>query len=128
LLEIEERKNYLQGEKIDTIYIGGGTPSFLSTPDLWLIIEKLSKTYELNDLKEFTLEANPDDLSEGKIGELHALQKAGLNRFSIGVQSFFDPDLKYMNRAHNSEDSLASVKRVQDAGFGNITIDLIYGT
>ncbi|HWB64629.1 MAG TPA: radical SAM family heme chaperone HemW, partial [Chitinophagales bacterium] len=76
----------------------------------------------------FTLEANPDDLSERKIVELKALQAQGLNRLSIGVQSFFDDDLRYMNRAHNAEEALTAIKRAQDAGFENITIDLIYGT
>ncbi len=84
--------------------------------------------YDLSTLQEFTIEANPDDLSAEKVNELRTLQPFGLNRFSIGIQSFFDEDLKYMNRAHNSEEALASVKRVQDAGFDNITIDLIYGT
>ena len=79
-------------------------------------------------MKEFTLEANPDDLDEQKINELKDLRQFGLNRFSVGVQSFFDEDLKYMNRAHNSGEALASIKRVQDAGFENITLDLIYGT
>ena len=128
LKEIELSKNYLDGEKIQTIYFGGGTPSQLSVEDLKLIIEKLNAQYDLSSLKEFTLEANPDDLDERKINELKDLRQFGLNRFSVGVQSFFDEDLKYMNRAHNSDEALASIKRVQDAGFENITLDLIYGT
>lgn len=128
LREIELSSGYLQGEKIETLYLGGGTPSQLTTNDLKLIMEKLQSVYDLSSLQEFTIETNPDDLTEDKIKELSALKKYGLNRFSIGVQSFFDEDLKYMNRAHNAEDAIASIKRVQHAGFENITIDLIYGT
>ena len=128
LHEIELSKGYLEGERIETIYFGGGTPSLLSVPELTSVLQQLEKHYDLSALKEFTLEANPDDLIPEKIKELQTLQKLGLNRFSIGVQSFFNEDLKYMNRAHNSEEALSSIKRVQDAGFDNITIDLIYGT
>ena len=128
LHEIELSKDYLQGEKIETLYFGGGTPSLLAKAELIAIVEKLNSQYDLSGLKEFTLEANPDDLSPEKIKELAELRSLGLNRFSIGVQSFFDDDLKYMNRAHNSAEATSSLKRVQDAGFENITIDLIYGT
>lgn len=128
LKELELTKDYLAGEPIETIYFGGGTPSLLLIDDWLLIIDKLQSVYNLCALQEFTIEANPDDLSPEKIKELRSLQQFGLNRFSIGIQSFFDEDLKYMNRAHNSTEALASVKRVQDAGFENITIDLIYGT
>ena len=128
LREIELSKDYLQGEPIETIYFGGGTPSLLSADELLSVVRKLEKHYDLTGLEEFTLEANPDDLNAEKIKELKTLQNVGLNRFSIGVQSFFDEDLKYMNRAHNSEEALTSIKKVQDAGFENITIDLIYGT
>lgn len=93
-----------------------------------LILDGLKQHYDLSNIREFTLEANPDDLNEQKVSELKELKKYGLNRFSIGVQSFFDEDLKYMNRAHNSGEALSSIKRVQNAGFENITIDLIYGT
>ena len=128
LSEIELSKSYLEGAQIETIYFGGGTPSLLSSSELVSILRQLERHYDLSGLKEFTLEANPDDLSAEKVTELRELQNLGLNRFSIGVQSFFDEDLKYMNRVHNSEEALSSIKRVQDAGFENITIDLIYGT
>ena len=128
LHEIELSKGYLEGERIETIYLGGGTPSLLSGSEVSSILRQLEAHYDLRNLKEFTLEANPDDLNAEKVRELQELQGLGLNRFSIGVQSFFDEDLKYMNRAHNSEEAMASIKRVQDAGFENITIDLIYGT
>jgi oxygen-independent coproporphyrinogen-3 oxidase len=128
LHEIELSKDYLDGEKIETLYFGGGTPSLLSQPELVAIVKKLRTHYDLSNLQEFTLEANPDDLNAEKIKELSELRSLGFNRFSIGVQSFFDDDLKYMNRAHNSDEAATSIKRVQDAGFENITIDLIYGT
>jgi oxygen-independent coproporphyrinogen-3 oxidase len=128
LREIELSKDYLDGEKIETLYFGGGTPSLLSQPELVAIVKKLRGHYDLSNLQEFTLEANPDDLNAEKIKELSQLRSLGFNRFSIGVQSFFDDDLKYMNRAHNSDEAATSIKRVQDAGFENITIDLIYGT
>ncbi len=126
--EIDLSKNYLNNEPLETIYLGGGTPSLLTIEDLLLIIETLARYYDITRLKEFTIETNPDDLSKEKINELKRLRQYGLNRFSIGIQSFFDEDLRYMNRAHNSEEALASVKRVQDAGFEKITLDLIYGT
>ena len=94
LHEIELSKDYLQGEKIETFYFGGGTPSLLAKAELIAIVEKLNSQYDLSGLKEFTLEANPDDLSPEKIKELAELRSLGLNRFSIGVQSFFDYDLK----------------------------------
>jgi len=128
LHEIELSKEYLEGKKIETLYFGGGTPSLLSSSELKSIVRKLESHYDLGGLKEFTLEANPDDLSAEKLKEFIELQSSGLNRFSIGVQSFFDEDLKYMNRAHNSAEALSSIKRMQDAGFENLTIDLIYGT
>ncbi|MCX6199815.1 MAG: radical SAM family heme chaperone HemW [Bacteroidetes bacterium] len=128
LREIELSNGYLQRERIETLYLGGGTPSQLTISALKLIMEKLQSVYDLSSLQEFTIETNPDDLTEEKIKELSELKKYGLNRFSIGVQSFFDEDLKYMNRAHNAEEAIASIKRVQHAGFENITIDLIYGT
>ncbi|MBP6731988.1 MAG: radical SAM family heme chaperone HemW [Chitinophagales bacterium] len=128
LKEIELSKGYLQGEKIETIYLGGGTPTQLSTEDLKRIATALHHNYDLTNLREFTIEANPDDLDQIRVGELKALETFGLNRFSIGVQSFFDADLKYMNRAHSADEAMAAIKRVQDGGFKNITIDLIYGT
>ncbi len=126
LKEIELSKDYLAGEKIETIYLGGGTPSHLKIEDLRLITAKLLSVYDLNELREFTIETNPDDLKDAEL--IKQIGTLGVNRFSIGIQSFFDEDLRYMNRAHNSDEALSSVKRVQDAGFENITIDLIYGT
>lgn len=128
LKEIELSKDYLSGETIETLYFGGGTPTSLEVSELRQIVEALQKHYDLSKLQEFTLEANPDDLTAAKVEELKQLLPYGLNRFSIGIQSFFEEDLRYMNRVHNAEEALASIKRVQDAGFSNLTIDLIYGT
>lgn len=125
LQEIEIRKSFTKGAKIKTIYFGGGTPSLLSGDELSLIFEKLNKHFEIESDAEITLEANPDDLNIQKIKEL---KKTPVNRFSIGIQSFFDTDLQFMNRAHNSQEAERSIKEIQDAGWDNITIDLIYGT
>jgi oxygen-independent coproporphyrinogen-3 oxidase len=124
--EIELQKNYFDaGEKIETIYFGGGTPSLLSSEEIKRIIMQARNYFSVADDAEVTLEANPDDLSREK---LSAFRSAGINRLSIGIQSFDDDDLKWMNRAHTSKQAIQSVKDSQAEGFNNITIDLIYGT
>lgn len=122
--EIKLRRQYLGNEKIETIYFGGGTPSVLDSEDIHALIGEITSTFDVYDHAEITLEANPDDLHAQKVKEL---RQTPLNRFSIGVQSFYEEDLKWMNRAHNATEAESSVKRVQDAGFENITVDLIYG-
>jgi len=122
--EIMLRMHYLGKEKIETIYFGGGTPSVLSADEIQILIDEITSRFEVSADAEITLEANPDDLNAQKVREL---RQTPVNRFSIGAQSFFDEDLQWMNRAHNSKEAESSVKRVQDAGFENITIDLIYG-
>ena len=122
--EIELRKNYLAGESIETIYFGGGTPSLLSADELQILIGAITDLYEVSPTAEITLEANPDDLNPQKVREF---RQTLINRFSIGIQSFFEEDLKWMNRAHTAREAHSSIKRVQDAGFENITADLIYG-
>ena len=112
-------------ENIETIYFGGGTPSLLENNELHQIFDTIYKNFSIAENPEITLEANPDDLSFNKIQQLKTLP---INRFSIGVQSFFDEDLKLMNRAHNANEALDAIKFTQDAGFNNITIDLIYGS
>ncbi len=126
--EMDLTADYFESEKPDTLYIGGGTPSRLSVNELQKITDKIWSVYHVSSLKEFTIEANPDDLTAETVKEFKALRSLGFNRFSIGVQSFFDEDLQYMNRAHTASEADAAIKRVQDAGFDNITIDLIYGT
>ena len=122
--EINLRKKYLAEEKIETIYFGGGTPSLLSADELQVLIGEITDLFEVSSTAEITLEANPDDLNPQKVREL---RQTLINRFSIGVQSFFEEDLQWMNRAHSAEEAQSSIKRVQDAGFENITADLIYG-
>jgi oxygen-independent coproporphyrinogen-3 oxidase len=122
--EIDLRKNYLAAEKIETIYFGGGTPSLLSADELQSLIGAITDLFEVSPAVEITLEANPDDLNPQKVREL---RQTLINRFSIGIQSFFEEDLKWMNRAHSANEAQSSIKRVQDAGFENITADLIYG-
>ncbi len=122
--EIILRKNYLQEDVIETIYFGGGTPSLIETSFINRLMNVIRKEYNVSTDAEITVEANPDDLSKEKCEELFG---AGVNRLSIGIQSFSDADLKFMNRAHNSKQALSSVKNARMAGFKNISIDLIYG-
>lgn len=124
LSEIELRKEQLTGE-INTLYFGGGTPSMLKGDELSRIIDGVYKNYNVASEIELTLECNPDDLSQKKLKEL---QSSGVNRLSIGVQSFNNEELAFFNRAHNSTEAESSIKRSQDVGFENITIDLIYGS
>lgn len=123
--EIDLRHNYLENKALDSIYFGGGTPSLLSEEELEQLLTSLSNYFSWTNKAEISLEINPDDVTNGS---LHTWRKAGINRLSIGLQSFNDQELRWMNRAHTAEESLASVKRAQDAGFDNITIDLIYGS
>lgn len=112
------------GEMLETIYFGGGTPSLLPAADLKRLLDAIRETNEVSPGAEVTLEANPDDLTGDVPEKLFAL---GINRLSIGIQSFRDQDLELMNRAHTAEEAQACVARAQAAGFKNITIDLIYG-
>jgi oxygen-independent coproporphyrinogen III oxidase len=124
LKEVELQKNYLEGETIETIYFGGGTPSLLTMDDLKAIFEKIAVTFTIAAAAEITLEANPDDINEQK---LQGWKNAGVTRLSIGIQSFFEEDLLWMNRAHTSSQAIDSLKLALNY-FDNITIDLIYGT
>ncbi|QHS55743.1 radical SAM family heme chaperone HemW [Mucilaginibacter sp. 14171R-50] len=124
LKEIGLQKNYLTNETIETIYFGGGTPSVLSADEIIRIINTITEVHTVAAGAEITLETNPDDLDQQKI---NALRHTPVNRFSIGIQSFFDEDLQWMNRVHRAAEAEAAVKRAQDAGFENITADLIYG-
>ncbi len=121
--ELILRKNELPDEPIQTIYFGGGTPSLLNLEELNAIFETIYTEFNIAENPEITLEANPDDLSEEKIKEL---ANSKINRLSIGVQSFFEEDLKLMNRAHNAEEALRSIKLARSK-FDNISVDLIYG-
>ncbi|HET8752839.1 MAG TPA: radical SAM family heme chaperone HemW [Salinimicrobium sp.] len=120
--ELQLRKDEIPRE-IETIYFGGGTPSLLEAEELQQIFETIYANYKVSDNPEITLEANPDDLSEEKI---KMLGNSPVNRLSIGVQSFFEEDLKLMNRAHNAAEALDSISLAKKY-FQNISIDLIYG-
>ncbi len=121
--ELELRKDEFQDEVVDCIYFGGGTPSVLETEEINLLIQQVYDQYQVSETPEITLEANPDDLSEAKIEGLH---NSLMNRLSIGVQSFFEEDLKLMNRAHNAAEALECIT-LSRKRFQNISIDLIYG-
>ena len=125
LKEMELQKNYLPDQNLETIYFGGGTPSLLSEKDLNLIFEKINKHFTVSKNAEITLEANPDDLN---LEKLQMLKSTPINRLSIGIQSFSDQDLQFMNRAHNSGEAVACLKNAQTVGFENLTVDLIYGS
>lgn len=123
--EIELQKDFLKENKIDSIYFGGGTPSVLEKNELKKIFASFEKYFTWDKNAEITFECNPDDLTKEKLEELKAL---GVNRLSIGLQSFDDTELKWMNRLHTAAESLACVKLAQEIGFKNISIDLIYGS
>lgn len=122
--EIEQEKDYLQKEIIETMYFGGGTPSLLDTSDLQTLMKELSGNYTVATDAEITLEANPDDITKDK---LQAWKDSGINRLSIGVQSFFEEELQWMHRAHNAKQAIESLELAVKA-FDNITMDLIYGS
>jgi len=124
LKDMEMRKHECT-EEIETIYVGGGTPSILEMEEMDALINQLYKHYRIAPTAEITLEANPDDISRQKAEEWKSM---GINRFSIGVQSFSDKHLKWMNRAHDAAQSLACIDKIREVGFENFSIDLIYGT
>jgi len=124
LKEIGLQTNYLPAEPVHTIYFGGGTPSLLTIDELKAILHALHKNFSVDAGVEITLEANPDDLNADK---LSAWKQAGVNRLSIGVQSFFEEDLRWMNRAHTAQQAISNLQLAKTY-FDNITIDLIYGT
>ncbi len=121
--ELQSRRDYLRGERIKTLYLGGGTPSLLRIEELSRIFGTVMDHYDC-DFEEVTLEANPDDLSEDFV---QSLRRLPINRLSLGIQSFHDDDLRLLNRRHTAEEAKTAVKRCQQAGFTNLSIDLIYG-
>ncbi|MBE9467813.1 MAG: radical SAM family heme chaperone HemW [Bacteroidetes bacterium] len=122
--ELSLQKSYLKNSLVETIYFGGGTPSVLTYGELMSILNQIYNVFDVADNPEITFEANPDDLTHDYLKEL---KLSPVNRLSIGVQSFFDDDLKTMNRRHNAAEAEAAVKLSQDVGFHNISLDLIYG-
>ena len=125
LNEVALNKNYLDDAVVETIYFGGGTPSLLNAEELNRLFDAVTQAFPRLQLLEITLEANPDDIDQKY---LQSLKSTPVNRFSLGVQSFREEDLQFMHRAHNVRQADYAIKAVQDAGFDNISIDLIYGT
>ncbi|MBX2877118.1 MAG: radical SAM protein, partial [Saprospiraceae bacterium] len=122
LTEIEQQKDYLQGEELESIYLGGGTPSLLSAKELGLLFDQVRRFHPIANKAEITLEANPDDLSREK---LKALQGTAVNRLSIGIQSFLEEDLRFMNRAHSAAEAEVCIDLALEYGFTALTVDLI---
>lgn len=125
LKEADLRKDYLGQQQVETIYFGGGTPSILEVSELQAILHIIQTDFNVVMAPEITLEANPDDISAEKID---AWRNAGINRLSIGIQSFFQADLEWMNRAHSARQAIDSIAIARAGGINNLTIDLIYGT
>lgn len=124
LQELNQRKSWMENETISTIYFGGGTPSLLTSEEIREITECIYKNFKISETPEITLEANPDDLSKKYID---LIKGTPLNRLSIGIQSFINTELESMYRRHNVEQVFSSVNNCQEAGFKNISVDLIYG-
>ncbi|MDN3694857.1 radical SAM family heme chaperone HemW [Chryseobacterium tructae] len=123
--EIQLRKDELQNRSLQSLYFGGGTPSILSVDEINSLIDEVLHYFSFEKDIEITLEANPDDLDKNFLKQLSGTP---VNRLSIGTQSFFEEDLKLMNRAHTASEAEGSIKRAQDFGFENLSIDLIYGS
>lgn len=124
LVEAVERKNELNSESLTTVYLGGGTPSLLSTTQLSKLVNGLKKVFDFSAVEEFTLEVNPDDVTVDYVQQAKLL---GINRVSMGVQSFSDVDLRFINRRHTAEQATDAIHIIKEAGIDNISIDLIYG-
>jgi oxygen-independent coproporphyrinogen-3 oxidase len=124
LKEASLRKDYLENEAVSTIYLGGGTPSVFSIKDLETILNHINKEFRVAEDCEITIELNPDDIQPAY---LEGLKNHNINRISLGVQSWRDSDLKMLNRRHDSKQAVAALKEILNAGFSNVTIDLIYG-
>lgn len=124
MAELEMRKDYLRNERIESIYFGGGTPSVMTDSETSTMIGLIERWFEVSPDAEITLEANPDDLNRKHLAEL---KKAGVNRLSIGIQSFDDEVLQWMNRSHTAQQVTEALTMAREEGFENITVDMIYG-
>ncbi len=124
-IELQATSNYLQSHTVETIYFGGGTPSLLQIDELALVMDALHQWYNIQPTAEITLEANPDDVTGEKLAGWKTLD---INRLSIGIQSLFEEDLQWMNRAHTATEAKNVINKARAAGFETFTVDLIYGT
>ncbi len=124
LVEAQLRKNEIDGEPINTLYLGGGTPSVMPIELLKKLVDGLNKCLDLSHVEEFTIEVNPDDVTHEYILSLRHL---GVNRVSMGVQSFNDDELRAINRRHTAKQAIDAVRAIKDTGINNVSIDLIYG-
>lgn len=122
--ELESRKFEFENTPLNSIYFGGGTPSLLKQPEMAQILNTIELNYDVNDIKEVTLEANPDDITDES---LRFWKELGISRLSIGIQSFRESDLKWMNRAHNVHEAETCVDLAKSYGFNSFSVDLIYG-
>ena len=122
--ELRQRRDYLQGLPVTTIYFGGGTPSRLTPAQIGQVIECIRTEYGLDNLEELTVECNPDDITSDYVSALSTL---GVNRISMGVQTFHDDLLRFLGRRHTARQAIDAVQSCQDAGIHNISIDLMYG-
>ena len=122
--ELEMQSGYLEGQEIETIYFGGGTPSALPVEDIRLLLDSIRRLYHVSHAPEITLEANPDDITAASVA---IWKENGINRLSIGIQAFQDELLKAWNRSHDAGQADRAIALAQEAGIGNITADLIYG-
>lgn len=122
--EIEIQKDYLNGEIVESVYFGGGTPSLLDPNQIQKILSTLNEFHTISNTSEITFEANPDDIKPEKLKILYDL---GINRLSVGIQSFNEEILKWMNRAHNSAEAFQSLEWIKESDFSNYSLDLIYG-
>lgn len=122
--EMAERASLLEGTTLKTIYFGGGTPTVCTPDELGALLRCAERLFDCSEVEEITIEANPDDLTDEY---LQGLRAEGFNRLSVGIQSFHNDDLRFMNRRHTAEEAVAAIERARKAGFDNISIDLIYG-
>lgn len=122
--EIKLKKNYLNNNTVNSIYFGGGTPSILNNHEIFILLKKIREQHNISNNAEITLECNPEDLS---VQKLEYLKEIGINRLSIGIQSFNNPLLKFMNRSHDANQAVKSITYAKKIGINNISIDLMYG-
>ena len=121
--ELTVQRDYLGGDEVDTIYLGGGTPSLLTESELAQLLNTVYHLFPTKGAPEITLEANPDDMTADRLA---VWLKTGVNRLSVGIQSFYEPHLRYLNRAHSAKEAIRCVRQAQQVGFDNLSIDLIY--